>query len=72
MGQKSEQDYRECRGGSILASMTGSFSLSVKDKMNIKLNVMKYAPIPYIVSYRESHPICNCWANERYLWGERT
>jgi hypothetical protein len=31
MGQKSEQDYRECRGGSILASMTGAFSLSVKN-----------------------------------------
>ncbi len=30
MDQKSEQDYRECRGGSILASMTGSVFVSVK------------------------------------------
>jgi hypothetical protein len=34
------------------------------NKMNIKQNVMKYAPIPYIVSYRESHPICNCWLDK--------
>jgi hypothetical protein len=30
------------------------------NKSNIKQNVMKYASIPNIVSYRESHPICNC------------
>jgi hypothetical protein len=30
------------------------------NKMNIKQNVMKYAPNPYIVSYWESYPICNC------------
>jgi hypothetical protein len=26
---------------------------------------MKYAPIPYIVCYRESHPLCNCYTPAR-------
>jgi hypothetical protein len=30
------------------------------NKISIKQNVIKYAPIPYIVCNRESHPISNC------------
>jgi hypothetical protein len=37
------------------------------NKINIKQNVMKYTPNPYIVSYWESHPICNCSVSKTAL-----